>query len=79
MESDEASRESYERRTAARHTQLQGLGWNASAKLSFSFSQSPPPQVCCSSRQSLFLHNACLPWVVEVGVGALCSFACFYV
>lgn len=70
VENDEASRESYERRTAARHSQLQGLGWNASAKLSFSFSQSSGPQVCCVIRGRMsmgFTHTqtfGCRIWFV---------------
>lgn len=77
VESDEASRESYERRTAARHTQLQGLGWNASAKLSFSFSQSPPPQVWRCPLRALYLRIAFFPGVVKVEVGAFCLGVCF--
>jgi hypothetical protein len=39
VEKDQFSRESYERRTAVRNSQLQSLGWNTSAKISFSFSE----------------------------------------
>lgn len=47
MERDDTSRESYERRTALRHSQLQSLGWNSSAKLSFSFRQTATVRSHC--------------------------------